>query len=184
MNWNNHLNLAGKHAPFSASGYHWLGYDVEKMLSVYRNSKKKEEGTILHDLASQLIRNKVKVANEPKAFNMFVNDSIDDKMTSEQVLYFSDYFFGTADAIRFNKRKKELYIYDLKTGRTKPSFKQLNIYAALFCLEYNVNPIKLYIETRLYQFSGCEVNIPDPEEILCIMDLIREFNDALVYENS
>ena len=36
-----------------------------------------------------------------KALNMFVNDAIGFKMTSEQVLYYSDNSFGTADAILF-----------------------------------------------------------------------------------
>ena len=104
-------------------------------------------------------------------------------MQSEQVLYFSDYFFGTADAIKYDQRKKELYIFDLKTGSTKPSFIQLDIYAAFFCLEYGIKPEKLYIQTRLYQFDKCKVNEPDPVAIRDLMDLIIEFDHILREEN-
>lgn len=183
MLWNEHSNLEGLHAPFSASQYHWVNYDADKLIRTYRNNKKKEEGTRLHNLASLLIKDRIRVEDIDKAFNRFVNDAIDFDMQSEQVLYFSDYFFGTADAIKYDTRKKELYIFDLKTGSTKPSFIQLDIYAAFFCLEYGIKPEKLYIQTRLYQFDKCKVNEPDPEAIRDLMDLIIEFDHILREEN-
>jgi hypothetical protein len=64
----------------------------------------------------------------------------------------------------------------LKTGITKPSFKQLDIYAALFCLEYRVDPTTISIEERLYQGNGFEVNIPEPLWIQDIMNKIEEFD--------
>ena len=42
-------------------------------------------------------------------------------------------------------------IFDFKTGYIKASFKQLDIYAALFCLEYRISPEDITIEQRIYQ---------------------------------
>ena len=113
---------------------------------------------------------------EPE-LNMFVNDAIGFGMASEQVLYYSDNCFGTADAILFKNNK--LQIHDLKTGASKVSFKQLDIYAAMFCLEYSVSPHEIEIEQRLYQKRDYEINFPDPHEIDKIMQLIVEF-DAVI----
>lgn len=177
MNFNNHFNLKDKHAFLSPSNHHWLNYTPEKLESVYRNNQAKEEGVILHEFARLAITKRIKLANIKKALNMFVNDAIGFRMESEQVLYYSDNSFGTADAIIF--KDGFLRIHDLKTGITKPSFKQLDVYAALFCLEYGVDPEKIQIEQRLYQGNGFEVNIPDPLYIADIMNLIVEFDIIL-----
>lgn len=108
---------------------------------------------------------------------MFVNDAIGYKMDSEVVLYYSINSFGTADAISF--KDNILRIHDLKTGFSKPSFKQLDIYAALFCLEYGIDPFKIQIEERLYQGNNYEVNVPEPEFVKEIMNKIQEFDILL-----
>lgn len=177
MDFNPHYNLHNQHAFLSASSYAWTNYDANKLRVVWQNAQRKKEGTILHELASMNIQNRVKVAPLKKALNMFINDAIGMKMQSEQILYYSDYCFGTADAISF--KKNHLQIHDLKTGVTKPSFRQLDVYAALFCLEYEKDPFKITIEERIYQGRGYEVNIPDPEEITRIMGLIVEFDKVL-----
>jgi hypothetical protein len=177
MNFNNHSDLADKHSFLSPSNYHWLNYTPEKLESVYRNQRAKEKGTLLHVFASTAINERVKLAPLKKALNMFVNDAIGFKMTSEQVLFYSNNSFGTADAILF--KDNLLRIHDLKTGHTKPSFKQLDIYAALFCLEYGVDPKTIQVEERLYQGNGFEVNIPEPSWIQDIMDKIIEFDVIL-----
>lgn len=182
MKWNDHSDLSGLHAPFSASKYNWVNYDDDKLIQTYYNSKRAKEGTELHEIASLLIKKRIRVDYIPNAFNMFVNDAIDLKMESERVLFYSKFFFGTTDAILYNPRKKELRIHDLKTGTGKVSFLQLDIYAALFCLEYKVNPEKLYIEERIYQFDTCEVNQADPENIRNLMELIKHFNKILELE--
>jgi hypothetical protein len=174
MNFNNHFDLRDKHSFLSPSSYHWLNYTPEKLETVYRNNKAKEEGVVLHEFAKIAIAKRIKLANVKKALNMFVNDAIGFRMTPEQVLYYSDNSFGTTDAILF--KENLLRIHDLKTGITKPSFKQLDIYAALFCLEYGVNPEQIEIEQRLYQGNGFEVNIPDPLYIKDIMNTIIEFD--------
>ena len=177
MNFKTHSELKDSHSFLSPSNYHWLNYTVEKLTSVYNNQKAKEEGTILHAFAAISIEKRIKLANMKKALNMFVNDAIGFKMIPEQVLFYSHNSFGTADAISF--KDGLLRIHDLKTGITKPSFKQLDIYAALFCLEYGVNPEDIEVETRLYQGNGFEVNIPEPLYIRDIMDKIIEFDDVI-----
>lgn len=177
MNFNNHSDLADKHSFLSPSNYHWLNYDREKLEAVYHNQKSKEEGTILHAFAAIAIQKRIKLAHMKKALNMFVNDAIGYKMIPEQVLFYSHNSFGTADAIAF--RDNLLRIHDLKTGISKPSFKQLDIYAALFCLEYGIDPNTIDIEERLYQHNGYETSVPDPIYIQQIMDKIIEF-DVLV----
>lgn len=179
MNFNDHSSLKDAHAFLSPSNYHWLNYDEDKLEAVYRNSQAKEEGTVLHAFASLAIIKRIKLANNKKALNMFVNDAIGYKMESEQVLYYSDNIFGTADAILF--KDNLLRIHDLKTGISKPSFKQLFIYAALFCLEYGINPEDIEIETRLYQGNNFTVEVPDPLYIREIMTKIVQFD--IVLEN-
>lgn len=174
MNFNDHSDLNGEHSFLSPSNYHWINYSKEKLESVYLNQRSKERGSVLHDFASTAIKEKIKLANHKKALNMFVNDCIGFKMESEQVLYYSRNAFGTADAISF--RDNILRIFDLKTGITRASFKQLDVYVALFCLEYGVNPKKIEIETRIYQGNGFEVSIPEPDYILDIMNIIEEFD--------
>lgn len=179
MNFNKHSDLENLHAFLSPSNYHWLNYTPEKLVSVYNNQKAKEEGTILHAFAAISIEKRIKLANMKKALNMFVNDAIGFKMIPEQVLFYSRNSFGTADAISF--KDSILRIHDLKTGITKPSFYQLDIYAALFCLEYGYNPEDIQIEERMYQGNGFEVNIPDPIHIRDIMTRVIEF-DSIIEE--
>lgn len=68
-----------------------------------------------------------------KTLNAYVNDAIGYKMIPEQILFYSDNCFGTADAIVF--RNGLLRIHDLKTGVIPAHMEQLEVYAALFCLE-------------------------------------------------
>lgn len=177
MNFNSHSDLKDKHSFLSPSNYHWLNYTPEKLESVYKHQRQKEEGTVLHAFASVAIQKRVKLANVKKALNMFVNDAIGYKMESEQILYYSDNSFGTADAISF--RDNFLRVHDLKTGITKASFKQLEVYNALFCLEYGVNPLDINFENRIYQGNGFEVSIPDPLYIVEVMNIIQEFDILL-----
>lgn len=179
MNFREHSDLKDAHSFLSPSNYHWLNYTPDKLVAVFNNQKAKEHGTVLHAFASVAIENRLKLANIKKALNMFVNDAIGYKMRSEQVLYYSRNSFGTADAISF--KDNLLRIHDLKTGITKPSFKQLDIYAALFCLEYGVDPKDIQVEERMYQGNGFEVNIPEPLHIQEIMDRIVEFD--IILEN-
>jgi hypothetical protein len=92
-------------------------------------------------------------------------------------LYYSDNCFGTADTICF--RRNKLRIHDLKTGITKSSEKQLDVYVALFCLEYGVSPLDIEIETRIYQRDEVRIFEPVPELIMDIMEKIIDFDQQI-----
>ena len=170
MNFINHSNLEGLHAVFSPSQCSWLRYDDEKAIEVYSNKKAAELGTRLHEWAKTTIDLKLKQPRSKKTIYMYVNDAIGFKMDTEVVLYYSDRFFGTADSICF--RDNILRIHDLKTGKTAVHIEQLEIYAALFCLEYKVKPSDIGIELRIYQNNEVLYHNPEPEEIKDIMDKI------------
>lgn len=177
MIFNKHSILEGKHAFLSASKYHWINYDDEKITESYLRHQATLRGTILHDFACQCIQLGQKLPKSRKTLNMYVNDAIGFKMQPEQVLYYSDNCFGTADAIIF--RNNLLRIHDLKTGITKAHMEQLEVYAALFCLEYNKRPSDIEIELRIYQNNEVIVHNPTAEDIVPIMDKIITFDKLI-----
>ena len=176
MNFIKHSNLEGLHAPFSASQSSWLRYDDEKALSVFRKKKAKEMGTRLHAWAAETIELGTKQPRSKKTICSYVNDAIGFKMSTEVVLFYSKYFFGTADAISF--RNNMLRIHDLKTGESG-HMEQLEVYAALFCLEYKIKPGDIDIELRLYKNDEVIVHNPTAEDMLPIMDKIIHLNKIL-----
>ena len=115
MKFNNHKNLAGLHAPFTASQSSWLRYDDDKVIEVYANRKAAEMGTRLHNWAAETIELGLKQPKSKKTICAYVNDAIGFNMSTEVVLFYSDRFFGTADAIVFNG--KTLRIHDLRPVR-------------------------------------------------------------------
>lgn len=177
MIFNKHSALEGLHAPFGASQSAWLRYDDEKALSVYKNLKAKEMGTRLHAWAKETIDLGIKQPRSKKTIYAYVNDAIGFKMSTEVVLFYSERFFGTADAICF--RNGVLRIHDLKTGKTPVHIEQLEIYAALFCLEYKIKPGEIDIELRIYQNDEILYHNPTAEDILPIMDKIIRLNKLL-----
>ena len=194
MIFNQHSDLEGQHAFLSASKYSWLNYDQGKLEEAYRRQYATTIGTILHDLAHRCIKNKVKLNKSDRHLVLltlldngipqglidandiletlapFVNDAIGFRMESEQVLYYSENAFGTADTIAF--RNNFLRIHDYKSGTTPVHMDQLYIYAALFCLEYVVKPENIKIELRIYQSGEVLCEEPEPEVIRAIMNKI------------
>ena len=177
MKFNNHHNLEGLHAPFSASQSHWLRYDDEKIIETYQNKKAALLGTRLHEFAKEAIELGIKMPRSKKTLYAYINDAIGYKMNPEVVLFYSERFFGTADAISF--RNNFLRIHDLKTGKTPVHMEQLLVYAALFCLEYKVKPIDIHIELRIYQNDDCDIWNPESEDIEFIMNKIIVLNKEL-----
>lgn len=177
MIFNEHSDLEGKHAFLSPSKYHWVNYDSEKLNKAFKSAAAKDQGTKLHEYANQAIRLGVRQANAKKTLNMYINDCIKNHMRTEQVLYYSDNAFGTCDAIRFDDNK--LDIFDLKTGETKANIMQLYIYAALFCLEYNVDPYKLTITLRIYQSNDIKEEVGNPDIVYSVMNTIVIFDDQI-----
>lgn len=177
MKFNNHHNLDGQHAFLGASKYHWINYDDDKLAETWKNLQAIQRGTELHDFARRCVELKQKLPSRKKTLNMFVNDAIGFNMTAEQVLYFSDNCFGTADAICF--RDNVLRIHDLKTGETKAHMEQLLVYTALFCLEYKQEPDKIQTELRIYQNNEIYLCNPDSVDIRKICEKIIRFNKLI-----
>ncbi len=177
MKFNDHHQLEGCHAFLGASQWHWLNYDDDKLVDRFNTYTAAQRGSELHDFAATCIKLKQRLPKSAKTLNLYVNDAIGYHMTPEQVLYFSENCFGTADSISF--RNNSLRIHDLKTGETPAHMEQLEIYAALFCLEYNVDPNSIDIELRLYQSNEVSVLNPEKTDILYIMDKIKHFDSKL-----
>lgn len=177
MRFNEHDRLAGKHAFLSASKYSWLNYDEERLAEAWERSLAVQRGTETHEFAATCIRRGQKLPKSKKTLNLYVNDAIGFKMAPEQVLYYSDNCFGTADAICF--RDGVLRIHDLKTGVIPAHMEQLMVYAALFCLEYRTKPGEIDTELRIYQSDEVLVHRPEPEEIEAIIDCIVQFDGLL-----
>lgn len=198
MIWNNHKELEGKHAFMGASNYHWVNYDDVTFEARYYSQFAQLIGTTIHQLAHDCIVSRTKLNKHDvhlvemtlyKAFiprsaydpeiilaNLipFVNDAIGFHMSSEILLYYNQFCFGTTDAIGYYERDKILRIHDYKSGVNQADMRQLYIYAALFCLEYHVNPRTLnMIECRIYQ--NLEVLIDNPSS-----DVIQEYMDKIV----
>lgn len=178
MIFRSHSELAGQHAFLSASKHHWINYDDDKLDRVYLSTMAAQRGTELHALAHDLIRLGVKLPRSQKSLNMYVNDALGFRMQSEQILYYSPNCFGTADSISF--RANLLRIHDLKTGVTPASEHQLEVYAALFCLEYQFKPFDINMQLRIYQNDEIRETVPDPDVIAHIMDKIITFDKRIV----
>lgn len=193
MNFNQHLNQAGRHAIFSPSSPYWLNDSNDDILRKYVNSYMSSIGTILHDVARKYIAHKVKMSKfDKKSASLellergipeavvshlpfddiftnvitYVNDAVTFGMSPEVVLYYSDNFFGTADSISFDERTGFLRIHDLKTGVITAKMEQLMIYNALFILEYGqIYGFKVTdIRSELRIYQSGEVIYHNPDQ--------------------
>lgn len=179
MKFYNHKNLEGLHAMFSPSQSHWLRYDDEKAIEVYQNRRAAERGSRLHQWAKDTIDLGIKQPRSSKTLSAYVNDAIGFMMSTEVVLFYSERFFGTADAISFRYEKESgkevLRIHDLKTGKVgkiESHMEQLEVYAALFCLEYKIKPGDIAIKLRVYKNDEVICHEPTAEDIVPIIDKI------------
>lgn len=208
MIWYDHSKdiAPGSHAILGASTYSWLNYDEDKLYSLVqsRYANANVIGTLLHELAAKLINNKITVGkNEARKiiqlylldngiprqfvdpnkyvdnFVAYVKDCIGFDMRPEQALKYSEFAFGTTDAIIFNEKKSQLKIFDYKSGVTQPSLHQLEIYAALFCLEYHVKPKDISTELRIYWQNDILVGEPTAADIVPIMDKIVSYDQFI-----
>lgn len=180
MRFNSHFDLQGKHAFMAPSSPSWIGYDEDKMDKSFFTAQAALLGTRKHNLAAELIQMRIKLPPVRKTMNMYVNDAIGFKMTPEQPLYYSDNCFGTADAISFrldpNENRWMLRIHDLKTGSTRTTMKQLEVYACLFGLEYNFDLSEIDIELRIYKSDDIEIHTPDLDDLMHIVDKIKTYD--------
>lgn len=195
----------GAHAILSPSKSSWTNYDSKDYLfNLLCSSYAQEIGTLLHKLAETAIKYKVripKIAAKPMItlwllangiprsivdadkyvsnFVAYVNDAIGFDMSPEVVLKYSDNAFGTADAVRFNEKKMHLRIHDYKSGITKPCLRQLEVYAAYFCMEYNIKPKDLTIELRIYWQNEVIVGNPTAADIVPLIERTRESDNFI-----
>lgn len=168
----------GDHAFLSPSQHSWFNYDDEKLVKTYLNKMSAAQGSALHALACNLIKMKVRLPDLSRTLNMYVNDCIECRMRPEYKMYYSPYCYGTADAISYEDHT--LRVFDLKNGKIKVSFVQLEIYAALFFLCYpEVKLPDTDIELRVYQSDEIRVENPEPDIILPIMDKIVRYSKVL-----
>lgn len=180
MQFAKHPEVAGSHAFLSASKYYWIRYDEAKILETFATDMAASRGTRLHAFAAEAISLGQRLPKTQQTLSMYVNDALSFRMRPEQVLFYSRNAFGTADAISFRRERGHertvLRIHDLKTGTTKSNVNQLEIYAAFFCLEYDIKPHSIDIELRIYQNDFVQVYEPDPDDIVHIMDKIVTFD--------
>lgn len=132
------------------------------------------------DYAKKLISHLNDIQREVfEALKCYINDGVGYKMSTEwPIWYGSDKIFGHADTLSF--RDNFLRIHDLKTGANPAHMEQLEIYAALFCLQYgqkyNFKPGDIKIELRLYQWDEIIVFNPTVEDLAPIIDKIITIN--------
>jgi len=107
----------------------------------------------------------------PNVMN-YIKDANGFRLDAEVNLKYADEFYGTADAILY-KKNEFLRIHDLKTGSTPASLRQLEIYAAFCCLEYDIDPSSVEIELRIYQNEEILVGNPTGDDIKSLMDQIK-----------
>lgn len=178
MRFNEHSDLAGQHAFLSASKYHWINYDDERLEEVWHSAQAARRGTELHAFAHEAIRLGIRLPRSSKTLNAYVNDAIGHRMLTEQILFYSTNCYGTADSIIFNR--DVLRIHDLKTGLIAGSMNQLKIYAALFCLEYGFKPGNIEIILRIYQNDEVLEDLNDVDTIAHIMSKIIVFDQRIM----
>lgn len=202
MKWNDHSKLRGTHALFSPSKPGWEKYSEEMMYDRYFGGYAKEIGTVLHTEAEDRIRYGLRInAGEKNSLKLalyratdipndvvdalefeqifqnvrlYVNDCIGFRMDPEVILYNNELCYGCVDAISFNNNF--LRIHDLKTGSTPAHIEQLFKYAALFCLEYKIDPKDIRSELRIYQLNEVSIYNPESEDI-------KEFCNAILKTN-
>ncbi len=170
--------VEGVHAILSPSDYHWVTYDDEKLIDRKTTKDAASKGTKLHNIARELIEEGIKLPRTSKTLNMYVNDAIGFNLRPEQPLKYSEYCFGWADAMDFKEKQSLLRIHDLKTGIKVPAkLTQLEVYAAIWCLEYDIRPKDVDIELRIYQFDDILIGNPGPDIIVSHMEQIIHATD-------
>ena len=204
MIFNRHLDKVGKHATFSPSAWRWINDDQDALVKRMCSQYAQVVGTILHEVACKYIQYRIKLNKYDKKnvllellskgipdividtmdFDLvyenlmaYVNDGVGYKMSPEVILYYSENFFGTTDAICYDETAKILRIHDYKSGVLPAHIEQLEIYAALFCLEYRIKPYEIAeTELRIYQGGEILFHNPTPDEIKEVVDKIVSFD--------
>lgn len=185
MNWNTHFSLKGTHAFLSPSQSSWVNDSDERLRERYTNHQAIKRGTELHSFAEIAIKHGIRQPESDITLYKYINDGIDFRMDPEVVLYGSKWCYGTADTISFriepdiSRDLPTLRIHDLKTGKHPAKLMQLEVYAALFCLEYQYRPDEMAMILRIYQNDDIFELMPTAEDIVPIMDKIMRFTEII-----
>lgn len=201
-----------KHALLSPSKSHsWKDYDNESLLRMIKSNYAAEIGTIIHAYAADRITHGFKLAKSekkeiifellrakipPMAVDMldanfifenlmnYVNDAIGFQMEPEVEVRYSEWCFGTADALKFYEKNKLLRVHDLKTGVLPAHMEQLVTYASLYCLQHRIKVVDIEVECRLYQAGEIIQYFPTSAEVLEMMNIIIEKSNFVERINS
>lgn len=177
MRFYSHSELANRHAFLSASRYHWIRYDEDKLFENFSTSMDAALGTRLHAFAAEAIKLRIRMPDTSATINSYINDAIGFRMTPEVTLVASENAFGTADAVSFYDNV--LRIHDLKNGVNEAKMDQLLIYACFFLIEYRFKPNEIKIILRIYQNDMITEHIPELDELTPIIDKIHTFDDLI-----
>lgn len=133
----------------------------------------------LSDYGKILLRCMKYVGSEAyETVKCYVNDCVGYKMRTEVLVDYTDNFFGTADALKFDG--KVLRIHDLKTGSSPVHIEQLMIYAALYFLKLGIKKNEeldsITTELRIYQNNDILIAKPESEDLTPIMNKIVVFD--------
>lgn len=177
MKFFDHSRMEGRHAFLSASKYHWIRYDEDKLFETFSNAMDAALGTRLHAFAKEAILMKIRMPETTATLNAFINDAIGFRMTPEVMLVASENAFGTADAISFHDNI--LRIHDLKNGVNPAKMDQLLVYACFFLIEYRYKPNEIKIVLRIYQNDDIVEYIPELDELAHIIDKILTSDELI-----
>lgn len=166
-------------AVFSPSERAWIRYSKEKIVAKVNQWDTVQRGVDLHALAAEAIRLQVQLSSENGVISQYVRDAITYDCEVEVPLSYSQYIYGTADALRFDFSTKTLYVFDLKTGKKEASTDQVLIYAAMWCLINNIDPYDIDFDLRIY--SDVNTIILRTEDNSGIQDKVRECMDSIVF---
>jgi Protein of unknown function (DUF2800) len=177
MKFYDHSAYASRHAFLSASKYHWIRYDEDKLYETFLSAMDAVLGTRLHAFAAEAIKLKMRMPDTTATINSYINDAIGFRMTPEVTLMASENAFGTADAVSFYDNT--LRIHDLKNGVTPAKMDQLMVYACYFLIEYRFKPNEIKIILRIYQNDEIIEYVPELDELVHIIDKINTFDELI-----
>lgn len=180
MGFNDHSNRRGLHAFLSPSNYHWLNYDRQKMKARLTSHQAAARGTRIHAWAHEAINLGMRQKRNGNHIERYINDGIGYRMFTEFIIEYSPEAYGEADTLCYRREKYDgklrwvLRVHDLKTGLMQASVTQLEVYAALFCLEYGLKPEEIVIILQIYQNDKIIGGLADPVVIRQRMTRIVE----------
>lgn len=161
-----------------------LGHKVTSLREIYKDvethiyEKYSSTDYGLSSYGHTLLHNMKYIPEETfSTVKTYINDCVALKMDTEVLVDFSDNFFGTADAIRFDG--KALKVFDLKTGSSPAKIEQPLIYACLYLLKYRLAAESISVEVRIYQNNDILRAIPEPNDLIPIMNKIIHFDSIM-----